>query len=357
MATAHTPKGFTGSVDQTAEARRFFLGGIRFRVEGPSHWQLSASGTTARTVNIAPGRASCCGVWDSTTAVDTVTVAANATSSDRLDAVVATFDWSNMTVAFKVIQGGPNQVPLVNSNGGNVVDNSRVNRLPGVRYDAILGYVRVRPGVNNLASGDIYDLRPWGGYGGALSVPQTQLLINQDMDPVTRIFDTSRGHHWIRKDDNLWFDGWVGTNKASQPLFSMLNGSIVIGSNPTVFTRVTFPTRTDMTGGMMSYNGSTGQLIMNAHGKVRVDAVAGSDAGSAGGSMVEIDYPTGGNMASVPNMAYRGQGFPWAGTLWQPINAGPIHVAPGDAIGLRIWQTNMASVQVSYYCHLTVTYI
>src|SRR5689334_15343410 len=106
MAVTHDPAGFTGTVDQIDEARRFALGGGgRFRVASSTDWALSASGSVNRTINIAAGAGVACGVYDFTTAADSVTFAVNGGGSDRFDVVVATYDWSALTVSFRVIQG------------------------------------------------------------------------------------------------------------------------------------------------------------------------------------------------------------------------------------------------------------
>jgi hypothetical protein len=85
MAVTHAPAGFTGTVDQVDEARRFALsGGGRFKVLGSADWAPSASGSVNRTVNIAAGMAQACGVVDITTAADTVTFAANGGGTDPL---------------------------------------------------------------------------------------------------------------------------------------------------------------------------------------------------------------------------------------------------------------------------------
>lgn len=224
MATTHTPAGYTGSVDQTAEARRFAIaGGGRFRVARSTDWALAVSTTTNRTVTIATGQGVACGVLDETTSSDTVALTANGGSQDRLDAIVATFDWSARTVAFGVIQG-TTLPPQVNTSA-TVVDLTKINRLSGLRYDALLGVVRVRPGVTILSSGDLADCRLWGnwnsltapsvsylslldvGDGGRVQVGGTEYRLNADgtSTVVPRMYIQSTAPTGTIPDGTVWF--------------------------------------------------------------------------------------------------------------------------------------------------------
>jgi hypothetical protein len=194
MAVTHAPAGFTGTVDQIDEARRFALsGGGRFRVASSTDWALSASSSVNRTVNINAGMASACGVVDVTTAQDAVTFATNGGGTDRFDAVVATFDWSAMTITFRVIQG--TSVPPVVVKTGTTVDTTKINWLPGFRYDAVLAIIRVRPGVTLLAPADLYDCRPYGAWN-TLSVAQVVYRDVIDVDLFARVRDISTGLIW-----------------------------------------------------------------------------------------------------------------------------------------------------------------
>jgi hypothetical protein len=208
MAVTHDPAGFTGTVDQIDEARRFALGGGgRFRVNSSTDWALTPTGAT-RTVSIAAGAGIACGVYDTTTAADTVTFAANAGGSDRFDALVATFDWSAMTISFRVIQG--TTVPPAIVRTGVTVDTTKINWLPGLRYDAVLGIIRARPGVTTLAPADLYDCRPWGDWR-LLNVATASFRNQIDVDPGGRILDTATsalGARYLKLPDGTW----VGEN-------------------------------------------------------------------------------------------------------------------------------------------------
>ena len=196
MAVTHNPAGFTGTVDQVDEARRFAVGGGgRFRVNSSTDWAVTADGATARTVNIAAGMAAACGVVDITTATESLTFAANVGGSDRFDAVVATFDWTGLTITFQVIQG--TTVPPVVVRTGSVVDGTKINWLPGLRYDAVLAIIRVRPSVSLLAPADLYDSRPWGSWS-RLSVTTATYrdFIDADINATMRESSTGTSYWW-----------------------------------------------------------------------------------------------------------------------------------------------------------------
>lgn len=212
MAVTHNPAGFTGTVDQIAEARRLGLsGGGRFKVAGQGDWALSANSGTNRTVTIATGMAQACGVLDTTTAADTVSFAANGGGTDRYDAIVATFDWSNMTISFRVIAG--TTVPPVIVNTGTTVDPLKINWLPGTRYDAVLGVVRARPGVTILAPADLYDCRVWGAWS-SLNILSSAVLSVVDGDPNSRVRDLAGGtgkQEYVKQLDGSWAAATAGS--------------------------------------------------------------------------------------------------------------------------------------------------
>lgn len=204
MAVTHNPAGYTGTVDQVDEARRFALGsGGRFRVSSSADWAPTASSSTARTVNIAAGAGQACGVYDATTAADSVVFGANSGSVDRLDAVVATFDWTAKTVTFGVIAGTSSGPPGVNGGTGTAVDVTKINRLPGIRYDALLAVLRARPGVTTLAAGDLTDCRVWGAWAG-LQTASSAFLSSLDIDPGHRLRVAADGIEYISMADGTF---------------------------------------------------------------------------------------------------------------------------------------------------------
>lgn len=181
MAVTHNWAGFTGTVDEVAEARRFGVsGGGRFRVASATDWAITANGSVNRTLNIAAGAASVCGLYDSTTAADTVAVATNTGSVDRFDAIAAKFDWTTHTVQFAVIQGSSTGPPVVNVST-TTVNNAQINRIPGVRYDALLAVIRVRPSVTIIAPADVYDSRLYGAWSN-LQTPNATYRTSMDVE-------------------------------------------------------------------------------------------------------------------------------------------------------------------------------
>lgn len=166
MAVAHAPAGFTGTVDQGAWSKLMGMATTRFRVASSTDWLVAANTGATRTVTVAAGSGFACGVNDSTTAQDSLTFTANGGGSTRYDAVVATFDWSANSVTFQVI-AGTTSPPAVNTTTSVVT--TKINRIPGTRYDAVLAIVQVRSGVGAFSAGDVFDCRMWGGYSGPMT--------------------------------------------------------------------------------------------------------------------------------------------------------------------------------------------
>lgn len=204
MAVSHTSAGFTGTVDQVAEAKRFNLATVPFRVLSSSDWAITPVTTQNLTAQVAAGTGQAYGVNDVTAAADTVVFAANATGANRQDVVVATFDWNAGTVSFGVIQGTASP-PAINTT--TTVDTTKINRIPGVRYDAVLALVTISNGQGALATSNIADIRVWGGQSGALytgtengsllDCPQGTYLICQS--PYGRLWrqSSSGGSGWV----------------------------------------------------------------------------------------------------------------------------------------------------------------
>jgi len=162
MAVAtHAPVGFTGTVDEAGEARRFSIGTARFKVQNAASWAVTSVTTSNLTVSIDAGVAECCGVYDATPAASTLTLAANGGAANRLDAIVARWSWgAGATVTFAVLTGTSASVPPT------PVWN------PGVTYEALLAVVTVTPGVGALPPSAISDVRIYGGVGGPFIIPQ-----------------------------------------------------------------------------------------------------------------------------------------------------------------------------------------
>jgi len=266
MAVTHNTGGFTGTVDQIDEARRLAIaGGGRFRVSTSGSWTPTAS-TGTRAVNIAAGTAVACGVLDDTTAAEALTFAANSSGADRFDAVVASFDWSSMTVSFGIIQG--TSVPPAVLNSGTTVDTTKINWLPGWRYDAVLAIIRVRSGVTVLAPADLYDCRPWGDWG-QINVNSSSYLGQVDSEYGRTIRDSS-GHIYTKQTDGSWKSNWTGYLYS---ITSAATGTVGTTSSPLLNVTVTIPDklssdrRVKITGGVfMATNTGIGSQTYLANG-------------------------------------------------------------------------------------------
>ena len=171
MAVAtHTPIGFTGTTNEAGEALRFSLPTVRFRVRDAASWAVTSVTTSNLTVNIDPGAAECCGVYDTTTAASTLVLATNGGSTTRLDAIVARWTWGpGGGVTFAVLQGTSATVPPTPT------------RNPGVLYEAILAVVTVTPGLGSIPPGNVADIRLYGGVAGPLIVPQGNYYTYSDV--------------------------------------------------------------------------------------------------------------------------------------------------------------------------------
>jgi hypothetical protein len=201
VSVTHTSQGFTGTVDEVAWANMSALASHRFRVASATDWAVSVSGSTARTVNIAAGSAWACGVRDITSAQDTVAFATNSGGSNRYDALVASFVWGSDTVTFKAITGTTSP-PAVNST--TTVSATKINRIPGVQYDALLAVVQIRPSVGILASGDLFDMRPYGGLAGPLLLPNSTYLTSFDAYPGAEVYAVDTTQRWLTLNGTTW---------------------------------------------------------------------------------------------------------------------------------------------------------
>lgn len=201
MTVTHTSAGFTGTVDQVAWANMMSMAAPRFRVGSATDWAVSVSGSTARTINIAAGAGYSCGVRDSTTSADTVAFATNGGGSSRYDALVASYVWGTPGVTFKAITGTTSP-PAVNTT--TTVNNAQINRIPGVQYDALLAVVQIRPSVGILSSGDLFDMRPYGGLSGPVMLPNSTYLSIVDGRPGTEVYAVDTKFMWLTLDGSTW---------------------------------------------------------------------------------------------------------------------------------------------------------
>jgi hypothetical protein len=356
MSVFHTTWGYAGTVDEIAEAKRFATSTPHFRVASFNDWSLAVSASTNRTIRIGPGLAEACGVGDSTGVEDTVAFAANGGGSNRLDALVATFDWVGHTVSFGVITG-TTAPPLINGSS-TTVDLSKINRIPGVRYDALLGIVKVRPGVGLFTSGDLADCRMWAGFEGYALTGTSTYLTLLDTFPGALVQANDTNIVWERLAGGVWgIHRWVGTDKTTQPMLSLRNTGFNIPHN--VLTQVNaWPDQVDHSGGLFTA-AALGRIQCNAYGNVRYECHAFSDIATEGASELQISFPAGGGhyMSTMTDERQRNSGYVASGTLRQTITVPPVRVAPGDIFDMQIYQFNLSSATIAYQLWQTATYI
>lgn len=175
MAHLTNPPGYgDNSWDESTWAAAMASQLTRFRVADANAWKPSVATGVDRTVQVAVGSAWGCGVWDKTSAVELVAFDSNGGATDRFDLLVARWSWSLRSVVFDVIKG--TTVPPAINTSATVVDSAKVNRIPGTRYDGVIGVVRVRPSVGAFAGTDLFDVRVWSGRSGPLAVLQSSYL-------------------------------------------------------------------------------------------------------------------------------------------------------------------------------------
>lgn len=192
----HTSVGYTGTVDQVAEAKRWAsTTGVPFKAASAADWAVTAYSGANRTVQIAAGTGACCGVKDTTGAAATLAAAANTSGSTRTDVVVATFNWAagTPTTSFAVITGTSAGIPTINT-GGSVVAG-QINRIPGVQYDAVLAVLPIPNNAGVLSSSNVLDRRLYGS--DPLSVADTTNLSAVDVGAAGQVRSAASGVTWL----------------------------------------------------------------------------------------------------------------------------------------------------------------
>lgn len=152
----------------------------------------------AGRVAISPGSLHACGVRVSSTATEYVSVPAPVSGS-REYVIALRIRWSGEPKAELVAIGGGTGRVSVGRSGA--FTPSRINWIPGVAYDAILGRV-----VRTATGASIYDVRCWGGNGGPLRTTASGMSDPYYIDARTGTYiETDRGESTKRlDDDNLW---------------------------------------------------------------------------------------------------------------------------------------------------------
>lgn len=173
----------------------------RFLVDTPTALQPSVSGTT---VSLATGGALVAGTRLRLSGTTSVALPA-LTFYQRTYAVIIRVDWSKGTNDAATLTYLPWASNVVNTTSST--DTTKVNRIPGVMYDAVVALVTQASGMAT----QIKDLRAWGGDGGPLRVTQAGLDNPTLLDArAGTMISTERGQYTKRLDsDGVWRD--VGT--------------------------------------------------------------------------------------------------------------------------------------------------
>lgn len=205
-----TSVGYRGTVGEAQWAAMITrVGGVFYAVNDHTSFKVSI-GAGTRTVAIAAGGASCTGIYDTSNAVETKTLAA-VSSGTRWDMVVLRRTWATPVTTLEVIQGGSSKaLPARNQTSGVVVDQP-------------LALVRVVAG--STAIQEIVDLRCVAVNGSLLAF---DTLARSYLSPVatsvrigdiqwTRTVDATGSPVWTYVDvtpDTGWVDitrnpGWT----------------------------------------------------------------------------------------------------------------------------------------------------
>lgn len=201
LATSNTQIGPSQYADMTQVLT------ARFKVDGPTDLQPSIG--TGRTTRIAAGAAFAAGTRLRSTGTEVVTHDA-VSSGTRYDAVVIRVDWTNPTATVAIVKGTSTSVPV---NTSTAADPAKINRIPGVLYDALVCTVRVSAGSTTVSA--LTDYRMWGGDGGPMRVTPAGLDSPSLYDARLGTFIATDQSTYTKRldDDGVWRS--VGT--ASNP--------------------------------------------------------------------------------------------------------------------------------------------
>jgi hypothetical protein len=355
--------GFPGQVGDVEEAQRHAVSTPPFMVASAADWAISADVSAPLQVLVSAGVGAVAGgsLRARTTQVATLNPAPNTTLQDRYDAVVAVFNWQTPKgVSFRVVPGAA-APPQVNPSLTAVLSDAMINRYMGVRYDGLLGVVKVRAGLTGaLSAGDVIPLAPWGSAtGGAVNVGSAQYLTLLDAPTGALVRSVNSDILWSRLASGWGFEKWVGSDKTRQPMISLRNLTMSVPSN--AVTTVTWPEQLDhgTQGGVALLSRVGNNIRCNFPGRVRVDAYTFSDLGSPGWSQVAVSMLAGGGnfINSMDNLGQRQVGYGGAGMLRQMVPSGPFQVNPNDLIGMILQQFNDPGATVPYQTYLSATYV
>lgn len=152
---------------------------------GGTELQVAANGS-GREVHVAAGRACVRGYWLTSTATETVTIAANTSGSPRIDRVVLRLDPTSDGITLHVIEGTPAGSPTAPA----LVQTDNDD------WDLSLALVTVAAGAVSLESGAVTDDRTFVGLSTSTRRPDGAM-------PGQRTMDTDTGREWVW-DGSAW---------------------------------------------------------------------------------------------------------------------------------------------------------
>lgn len=193
VATANTTVG----PSQFADMMQAFA--AKFVVGSPNDFKPAVGAN--RQVTVQPGACIAGGNRVRSTAVETVTCQA-VSSGVRWDAIVLRVDWSTGATSILAIPGTSTSININPSTSSP--STTKVNRIPGVMYDALIAVVRVTSSSSYVDS--LMDMRMWGGDGGPLRVSPSGIGSPNyyDATPGTFIATDRSGDTRRLDDDRVW---------------------------------------------------------------------------------------------------------------------------------------------------------
>lgn len=178
--------GFAGTINDLNFARLHALGSARAVVENSTSWVPSVT-ATARQVSFTAGNVLLPGLRFETTGASVVANAVNSSGSTRLDLIVLRADWVAKTVTLTAITGSSSTVAPT---------PSRTLMATGTVYDIPLVVCRTISGGGAYSGSDLFDVRLWGGVGGAYSAAQATHLYVNDLTIGQEVLDNSTGKRY-----------------------------------------------------------------------------------------------------------------------------------------------------------------
>lgn len=168
----------------------------RFLVDAPTHLQPSYSNGN---VSVTAGAALVAGARITATGSNTVAIPSVASGS-RSYSVLLRVDWSKGAANAATLVALPSAI----YNTSSSPDTTKINRIPGVLYDALLCTLTRTAGTTTATS--FWDYRMWGGDGGPLRVSAAAIDNPQLLDArAGTMISTDQGVYTKRLDnDGVW---------------------------------------------------------------------------------------------------------------------------------------------------------